>query len=227
MTDTRQSRSSRHWLLIIILIAISLRVVAAVYIGEDVTPLPGTYDQVSYDRLAQRVIEGYGFTFDKLWWPFTRAGEPTAHWSFLYTLYLAAVYKLVGYSPLVARLIQAVLAGALMPWLVYRIGRRHFSQQVGLVAAAIMACYAYFVYYAATLMTENFYIIGILWVLDLAGQFGQAGESSPVADSARSSSGSGTGSDGTAAAGFLAVYPGPVFMAAVAKLSLSVRPHAG
>ena len=177
MNDTRQTQSSLRWLIFIILISISLRVVAAFYLGDQVGPLPGTYDQVSYDRLAQRVLEGNGFTFDELWWPYTEPGEPTAHWSFLYTLYLAAVYSVVGYHPLVARLIQAVLAGALMPWLVYRLGSRHFDERVGLVASAVMACYAYFVYYAATLMTENFYITGILLILDIAGQLGRAGES--------------------------------------------------
>jgi hypothetical protein len=156
-------------------------VVAAVYLGDRVVPLPGTYDQVSYDRLAQRVLDGYGFSFDKLWWPVTRAGEPTAHWSYLYTLYLVAVYGLLGHHPLAARLIQAVLAGALMPWLVYRLGYRHFGRQVGLVSSGIMACYAYFIYYSATLMTESFYIVGILWVLDMAGQLGQAGEVPPAA----------------------------------------------
>ena len=181
MINTNQSQSSRRWLIIILLIAISLRVVAAFALGDHVGPLPGTYDQVSYDRLAQRVLGGYGFTFDKLWWPYTRPGEPTAHWSYLYTLYLAGVYSLVGYHPLVARLFQAVLVGALMPWLVYRLGSRHFGQQVGVVASGVMACYAYFIYYAATLMTENFYIIGILWVLDIAGQLGQAGEGTPSA----------------------------------------------
>ena len=35
----------------------------------------------------------------------------TAHWSFLYTLYLTAVYALFGPNPLVARLIQAVAIG--------------------------------------------------------------------------------------------------------------------
>jgi len=177
MADTNQSPSGHRWLIIILFIAISLRVAAAFSFGDHVGPLPGTYDQVSYDRLAQRVLDGDGFTFDKLWWPYTRAGEPTAHWSYLYTLYLAGVYSLVGYHPLVARLIQAVLTGALMPWLVYRLGCRHFGRRVGLVASGVMTCYAYFVYYAATLMTENFYIIGILWVLDIAGQLGQAGES--------------------------------------------------
>jgi len=181
MTNPNQFQSSRRWLIIILFIAISLRVAAAFSFGDHVGPLPGTYDQVSYDRLAQRVLGGYGFTFDKLWWPYTRPGEPTAHWSYLYTLYLAGVYSLVGYHPLVARLLQAVLVGALMPWLVYRLGYRYFGQQVGLVASGVMACYAYFIYYAATLMTENFYIIGILWVLDIAGQLGQAGESPPAA----------------------------------------------
>ena len=174
-----QGRSGR-WLIIILLIAITLRVAAVFYLGDHVGPMPGTYDQVSYDRLAQRLLDGYGFTFDKLWWPYTQAGEPTAHWSFLYALYLAGVYGLVGYHPLAARLIQAILVGALMPWLVYRLGCRHFGRQVGLLASAIMAGYAYFVYYAATLMTESFYIISILWVLDMSGQLGQSGESSPA-----------------------------------------------
>jgi len=62
-----------------------------------------------------------------------------------------------------------------MPWLVYRIGRSHFNSSVGLVAAGLTAVYAYFFYYAAALMTETFYIMAILWVLDLAGQLGQAG----------------------------------------------------
>src|SRR4030095_2864040 len=169
MTDTNQSHSDHRWLIIILFMAISLRVAAALYLGDHVGPMPGTYDQVSYDRLAQRLLDGHGFTFDKLWWPYTQPGEPTAHWSFLYTLYLAGIYSLVGYHPLVARLIQAVLAGALMPWLVYRLGNRHFGLQVGLVASGVMTFYAYFIYFAATLMTESFYIIGILWVLDMAG----------------------------------------------------------
>jgi hypothetical protein len=125
--------------------------------------------------LAQRVLEGHGFTVADLWWPATPAGEPTALWSYLYTLYLVVVYGLFGYHPLIARLLQAVLAGLLMPWLAHRLGQRYFSSQIiGLVAAGLMAVYAYFIYYAATLMTETFYIIGVLWTLDLAGQLGQA-----------------------------------------------------
>jgi hypothetical protein len=169
---------NRYWLMAIMLVAILLRVAAALYLGDHVADLPGTQDQVSYDMLSQRVLNGYGFTVAEAWWPATPAGEPTAHWSYLYTLYLAGVYSLFGHHPLVARLIQASAAGLLMPWLAYRLGRRYFGARVGLLAAGLTAVYIYFVYYAATLMTETFYIIAILWTLDLAGQMGQAPSSS-------------------------------------------------
>lgn len=152
----------------IVALAIIARVGSALYQGDTVSPLPGIYDQISYDALARRVLTGYGFTFPVDWWPATRAGEPTAHWSFLYTLYLAAVYALFGPHPLVARLIQAVVASILQPWLSYRIGRRLFGTRIGVVAAALSAVYPYFVYYASALMTETFYILAILWSLDLA-----------------------------------------------------------
>lgn len=168
-----QTQTDRHWLAVIIVVAVLLRLGAALYMGNQVTNLPGTFDQVSYDMLAQRVNGGFGFTVAADWWPATPAGEPTAHWSYLYTLYLAAIYAVVGYQPLIARLLQAVLAGLLMPWLTYRLGTRHFNRTVGLVAAGLSAIFIYFVYYAAALMTETFYILGILWTLDVAGQLGQ------------------------------------------------------
>lgn len=173
------ARVDRSLLAIIVLVAILLRVTMAFYLGDRVVELPGTFDQISYDMLAKRVLGGHGFTVGRLWWPVTPAGEPTAHWSYLYTLYLVAVYGILGYHPLVARLIQAILAGVLMPWLVYRLGRRHFGRSVGLVAAGLMALYVYFIYYSAALMTETFYIIAILWTLDLASSLGQASEEAP------------------------------------------------
>ena len=75
-------------LLVIGIVAISLRLMSAVIQGNTVTVLPGIHDQVSYDSLARRLADGYGFSFAEQHWPVTRAGEPTAHWSFLYTTYL-------------------------------------------------------------------------------------------------------------------------------------------
>lgn len=152
---------------IIILIAIIMRLAVALLMGDRVEVLPGIYDQVSYHALVTRLLSGHGLTFPTTWWPITRPGEPTAHWSYAYVGYLTAIYAVAGFHPLVARLLQALLAGILTPWLAWRIGRRLAGSAAGLVTAAVVACYLYFVYYAAALMTETFYIIAILWAIDL------------------------------------------------------------
>ncbi len=173
MQSTEISKN-RKWLLIILAVSVMARVAAALYFGDRVVDLPGTFDQISYDMLAKQVLGGHGFTVAKDWWPLTPAGAPTAHWSYLYTLYLTGVYKIFGYHPLAARFIQAVAVGILMPWLIFRMGERHFGYRVGVVAAAISAGYSYFIYYTATLMTEMFYITAILWSFDVAERLTRA-----------------------------------------------------
>jgi hypothetical protein len=139
---------------------------AALLLGNHVVALPGTADQVSYHQLALRVLGGYGFSFEEAWWPMTAAGAPTAHWSYLYTLYLAAVYALTGSSPVVARLLQAVIVGLLQPYLAFCLARQILPAGAGrtipLIASSLTAIYPYFVYYAATLMTEPFFITAVL-----------------------------------------------------------------
>jgi hypothetical protein len=156
--------------LLIIVIALSavLRLGAAVYQGSSIVPRFGVADEVSYHTLATRVVEGHGFSFPTGWWPATRANQPTAHWSFLYVLFLAAIYAIAGPAPLVARLVQAAIVGVLHPWLVWRIGNRLFGPTVGLASAAVTALYGYFVYYAGALVTESLYIVAVLGVLDAA-----------------------------------------------------------
>ncbi len=186
-------RNGRHFfrdpkkvLLGIILLGLALRLVTAVvFFGNNIQALPGVYDEVSYHNLALRLLSGYGFSFGRQWWPGTAANEPTAHWSYLYTLYLAAVYTLFGPNPLIARIIQIVIAGIALPWLLYRLSWRVFApdgvtmgmfgtegglrreQKIGLAAAAVGAVYIYLFYYSAALITESFYICGILWTFDL------------------------------------------------------------
>ena len=163
------------WLCGVIGLAVAARVGAAIYLGNIVTPLPGVFDQVSYHTLALRVLDGHGFSFGEGWWPATQANEPTAHWSFLYTSLLAGVYAISGSNPLVARLVQAVIVGVLQPLFTYRLGSRLFGRKVGLVSAAIAACYAYFIYYSAALVTEGLFIVAILWALDAALRLADAG----------------------------------------------------
>jgi hypothetical protein len=173
MSSTIQSQPQKlrlNVLLIIIVLSVFLRIVPAIVFGNSVVDLPGTNDQISYHALAQRVLSGHGFSFGENWWPVTRAGEPTAHWSFLYTFYLVAVYALFGVNPIVARVIQAIIVGILHPYLAYQIGDRLVGQKVGYIAAGITAIYAYFIYYAAMLMTEPFYITSLLGAFYLTMQ---------------------------------------------------------
>ena len=180
-TESTQSRfwgraasiSSRTLLLIIILTAIALRMGSAAIQGNKVTELPGIYDQISYDGLARRVVEGHGFSFAEGHWPMTPAGEPTAHWSFLYTLYLAVFYAVFGLQPLLPRLVQAFVVGGLQTIITYRISEKMFSKTVGMIAAGISALYIYFIYYSGSLMTEPFYITAILYSLFVVMQLSE------------------------------------------------------
>lgn len=53
-------KSTRSWLLAILLLSVLLRVGVAVYLGDDLSDWRGgTADQVSYDALAQRVTTGH------------------------------------------------------------------------------------------------------------------------------------------------------------------------
>ncbi|MCI0519387.1 MAG: glycosyltransferase family 39 protein [Chloroflexi bacterium] len=149
-------------------IAVVLRLGAALWMGDRVVELPGVADQISYHTLAQQWLAGEGFSFPQDWWPATKAGAPTAHWSFLYTFFVSGVYALFGVHPLAARLIQAAMVGVLHPWLAYLLGKKIFGERAGLAAAALSAVYIYFFYYSAALMTEPFYITAILAALYLS-----------------------------------------------------------
>jgi 4-amino-4-deoxy-L-arabinose transferase-like glycosyltransferase len=162
------TNSTKKLFFLILFTSVLLRLLAALYLGNTVEVLPGTYDQVSYHKLALRLINGYGFSFGENWWPLTAANAPTAHWSYLYTFYLAVIYTIFGPNPIVARLIQAFIAGIFHPILAYKIGNLAFNPKIGILSAAISAVYAYFIYYSASLMTESFYILAILVSLYLA-----------------------------------------------------------
>ncbi|MEW6402379.1 MAG: glycosyltransferase family 39 protein [Chloroflexota bacterium] len=159
---------SKRMLTLILAAAVLIRIPIAFLMGDQVTELPGIQDQISYDALASSLLDGRGYSFTENWYPFTPAHTPTAHWSFLYPLYLAGVYAIAGYHPLVARLLQGALAGALLCFLVYRMGRRVVNEETGLVAAGLTAVYGYFIYYNVALMTETFFIVLVLLTLYLS-----------------------------------------------------------
>lgn len=152
-------------LVLILLASVLLRLAVAVYLGDSVPPAK---DETSYSVLAGRLAAGYGYSFPERWYPFAEANQPTSHWSFLYTAFVAAIYWLVGAHPIAVRLASAVLGGILLPWMVYRLARRALPDRprVALLAAGCAAVYAYFILFAAQLMTETFYISCVLWSLE-------------------------------------------------------------
>lgn len=145
----------------LIVLGILARIVLACALGDRADPISGAADQYSYDALAQRVLDGHGFSFAQGWYPFTLPDEPTAHWSYLYTLYLAGVYAVFGHHPLVARLIQ-VLVSTLNIWLTLQLARTLLGVRAGVAAAALHAVYAYFIFFSAALMTQSFYMLAVL-----------------------------------------------------------------
>jgi len=166
-------------LLVILLLAVAVRVLVAVYLGDVVDAPPLLTDQRSYHALGERLVAGQGFSFDRGWYPFTAADTPTAHWSFLYSLFVASIYGIFGVHPVSVRILQAILGGMLLPLTVYVFSRRLFQapsfrqhnvdvEALALLAAGIAAFYPYFILYSATLMTETLYIIALLWTLYLA-----------------------------------------------------------
>ena len=159
---------SKTILILILVGAVLLRMPPDLYMGDKVVELPGIQDQISYDALAQSLLAGRGYSFTENWYPFTKAYTPTSHWSFIYPLYLAGVYILTGYHPLIARIIQGIVAGALISFLIYLIGRKVADETTGLVAAGLAAVYGYFIYYNVALMTETFFIVMILCTLYLS-----------------------------------------------------------
>ncbi len=164
----RAKVSWRQWLVAILLVSALLRVAIALYYGDAIDMPRASSDQVSYHALATRLASGHGYSFDSGWYPFTPANTPTAHWSYLYTALVAGVYLLFGPHPLAVRLIQAVLGGLALPWMVCRLTQRLFPRREALavLAAAATACYAYFALYAAMLMTETLFIVLVLWSLE-------------------------------------------------------------
>lgn len=168
MSPSKSSRQPRllTTLFVVFAIAILLRVIVALYLGDST---PSGKDETSYSILGLRLAEGYGYSFPRAWYPgFVAADAPTSHWSFLYTAFVAGVYAVAGFHPLVVRLVGAVLGGILLPWMMYRLARRVWPEEenLALLAAGLGGIYAYFVLFSAQLMTETFYITALLWSLE-------------------------------------------------------------
>lgn len=160
----------RRGLVIVLLLAALTRFSAALYLGNEVSGLSGAHDEISYSMLGQRFAEGHGLTFPRPWYPWIGVDAPQSYYSATMSLYLAAIYLVFGYHPVVARLITAVLS-TLVVGMIYLLARRLFGETVALVSGLIAACYAYLVFYGVTLVTETPFILSLLVAIYLAYRF--------------------------------------------------------
>lgn len=95
----------------------------------------------------------------------------------LYPHMLALVYAVAGRELLAIRILQAILS-ALVPVLLFRMGRRLFDPTIALVASVTAALYGPFIFYTGSILYTTVAVTLILWILDRltmdvprAGQF--------------------------------------------------------
>jgi len=146
---------------IVLIVAFSTRMLAAVILGNEVSGPSGAHDEISYSMLAQRVVSGHGLTYPWDWYPWISADSAQSYYSIAISLFYAAVYALFGYQPLIARIITGLLSTAVVG-IIFVLTRRLFNVNVAAWAGLIAALYAYLIFYGITLVTETPFILALL-----------------------------------------------------------------
>lgn len=161
MHTPRRIAHRGSYLALILVLALAARIAGALYLGNTVSGLSGAQDEISYSMLGQRFAEGHGMTFPTGWYPWIAADAPQSYYSYTMSLFLAGIYAVFGYFPIIARLIMAALS-TLMVLLMYLVSREFFDEQVALFTGFIGALYPYLIFYGITLVTETPFILALL-----------------------------------------------------------------
>ncbi len=138
------SRSDARWIA-----ALALEVRLAVVIWAALR-FPPTADGTYYQRIAERIAQGLGYTW---LWP-DGAVTFAAHYPIGYPAALGAIYALVGPRPWAAMVLNAAL-GALAAYAAHRLAARSGSRAIALVAGLLVALHPGLVAYTPALMTEG------------------------------------------------------------------------
>jgi hypothetical protein len=138
------SRSDARWVT-----ALALEVRLAVVIWA-ATRFPPTADGTYYQRIAERIAKGLGYTW---LWP-DGAVTYAAHYPVGYPGAVGAIYALVGPHPWAAMVLNAVL-GAAAAYAAHRLAARSGSRALAVVAGLLVALHPGLVAYTPALMTEG------------------------------------------------------------------------
>ncbi len=110
---------------------------------------PPTADGTYYQRIAERVAQGLGYTW---LWP-DGAVTYAAHYPIGYPAAVGAIYALVGPRPAAAMILNAAL-GAVAAYAAHRLAARAGSRRIALAAGLLVALHPGLVAYTPALMTE-------------------------------------------------------------------------
>jgi len=143
---------------LILLIALGLRIIFLVqhFQGNPTFDTP-VVDALYHDQWAQEIAAGKPADG-----PFFRAP--------LYPYLLALIYTPFGHNYFLPRILQHLL-GLLAIYLIYQIGRKLFSERIGLIAAGMMTGYGLFLFFEGELLLDSFAmflnLVAIAWLISL------------------------------------------------------------
>ena len=153
-----------RWLGAILALAAALRIAWVLYAAREPQ---GLHDPIFYYGYGQGIANGFGYALPD---------GATAYYPIGYPATLAAVYYLVGHTPIPDNLVLAtgffqVFLSVATVALVYYVGRRLFTPAVGLVAALWMALFPNLIFHTAVYLTETLFIFLVLAALAVLFSF--------------------------------------------------------
>jgi 4-amino-4-deoxy-L-arabinose transferase-like glycosyltransferase len=131
----------------VVMAALAARVAWVAWAGRT---FPAAADGLYYDRLAQRLVHGQGYTWS---WP-DGAITYAAHYPIGYPAMLALAYAAFGATPIVAGAVNA-LVGAAATGAVHRLLLAATGQKAAYLGAVVVAVHPALVPYTSAIMTEG------------------------------------------------------------------------
>lgn len=151
-------RTENVLLFLALFLAISLRLgyVLSLDPTSIMTPWSTVKDAYAYNNNALSLLEHgvYGYN-----------GRPSAFHPPLYGFFLAGIYSIFGLNNFLAVRLFQVLLSTFTVYVVYRIGRRVFNEETGIIAAFISAMYPFSLHFTGEIVTETLFVF--LWTLSL------------------------------------------------------------
>ena len=149
--------STKTLLIFIAVTAFILRVLVSILFGDNHTLY------YEYMTIADNLLKGQGYVFDE----WGRAPlQPTSFLPPLYVYWCALFMSLSSNGYLHMYIVQALVAASgCIP--AYIVGRKMFSERVGMIFAAAYAFYPEFMFLHSRPVSEFLYVVIVLWLLAL------------------------------------------------------------